>query len=423
MKHITSIVSASAAILLVGPNLFAQVDQTKAPGNGETQTPAAPSAWQSDRSALSSSSTNATSSNVTSTNSMSTDAASSGSESFQASSSAASSVSVVRLASEQEARRTASRLVGRKVQSANGAEVGTVKDFLVDPQSGTVRFAVISTGGFIGIGDRLHLVRFEGLQPGSGNTFRLAMTTDELARSQLINEEQFEENRIAATTGNLVRATKLKGREVSGKAGKIGRIEGVVIEPGSSTAMALLATDQSMGANASRFLVPLDRLSLNSTGRELQTTLTRADFESATQAGRTASMDTPTGNPNATSTQLSENATADASSGTAAPDALGAENTSASQAPSNAAALSPTGRSSAEQNPTADPQLVAAAHAVRQALDSDPTTAHADVQIVPANGRLQLEGNVASESQKSAVENKARQASNGCPIDSHLKLR
>lgn len=52
-------------------------------------------------------------------------------------------------------------LQGQPLLDGEGAELGNVADLVVDVQSGKIAFAVVSSGGFLGIGDRLCAVPWQ----------------------------------------------------------------------------------------------------------------------------------------------------------------------------------------------------------------------------------------------------------------------
>ena len=84
--------------------------------------------------------------------------------------------------------------------------------------------------------------------------------------------------------------------------------------------------------------------------------------------------------------------------------------------------LTPTGRTSAEQNLNADPELVTAAQAIRKALDDDPSFARLDVRVTPESGKLHLRGTVQSDDLKRSIEEKAKEAAGSQEIKSELKV-
>ena len=72
----------------------------------------------------------------------------------------------------------ASKIVGSSIINANNETIGKVDDVIVS-DAGEVPYAVISVGGFLGIGDKLVVVPFEVLQFGE-KTMLPGATKDEL---------------------------------------------------------------------------------------------------------------------------------------------------------------------------------------------------------------------------------------------------
>jgi sporulation protein YlmC with PRC-barrel domain len=58
----------------------------------------------------------------------------------------------------------ASTVVGMKVQSTEGKRLGDIKDLVIDPADGSIGYAVLDFGGFLGIGDKYFAVPWEALQ-------------------------------------------------------------------------------------------------------------------------------------------------------------------------------------------------------------------------------------------------------------------
>lgn len=57
----------------------------------------------------------------------------------------------------------ASTLDGDKVLSIEGDDIGKIKDIMLDVRSGRVAYAVLSSGGFLGIGDKLLAIPWHAL--------------------------------------------------------------------------------------------------------------------------------------------------------------------------------------------------------------------------------------------------------------------
>jgi sporulation protein YlmC with PRC-barrel domain len=51
---------------------------------------------------------------------------------------------------------TASRVKSTQVMNSSGDKIGHVEDLSIERESGRVRYALMSFGGFLGIGDKLH---------------------------------------------------------------------------------------------------------------------------------------------------------------------------------------------------------------------------------------------------------------------------
>ena len=58
-----------------------------------------------------------------------------------------------------------SKIIGSEVRNKSGDKIGDVRDLVVDDK-GTIRLAIVSTGGFLGVGDRLHAVPWDALALG-----------------------------------------------------------------------------------------------------------------------------------------------------------------------------------------------------------------------------------------------------------------
>ncbi len=57
----------------------------------------------------------------------------------------------------------ASTIIGAKVHNYQHEDIGKIEDFVMDTQSGRIAYAVLSFGGFLGIGDKLFAVPFQSL--------------------------------------------------------------------------------------------------------------------------------------------------------------------------------------------------------------------------------------------------------------------
>jgi sporulation protein YlmC with PRC-barrel domain len=59
---------------------------------------------------------------------------------------------------------SASSLIGNDVRNRAGEDLGTIKEIMLDISTGHVAYAVLSFGGFLGLGDKLFAVPWNALE-------------------------------------------------------------------------------------------------------------------------------------------------------------------------------------------------------------------------------------------------------------------
>ena len=59
---------------------------------------------------------------------------------------------------------SASRVIGSNVYDTSGTSIGDVHDIVLDKQSDKIMFAVLSFGGFLGIGEKYHPLPWNALK-------------------------------------------------------------------------------------------------------------------------------------------------------------------------------------------------------------------------------------------------------------------
>jgi sporulation protein YlmC with PRC-barrel domain len=58
---------------------------------------------------------------------------------------------------------SASKLIGNKVINREGEQLGIIKDLMIDLDDAQIAYAVLSFGGFLGLGDKLFAIPLEAL--------------------------------------------------------------------------------------------------------------------------------------------------------------------------------------------------------------------------------------------------------------------
>jgi sporulation protein YlmC with PRC-barrel domain len=78
----------------------------------------------------------------------------------------------------------ADTLLGNDVYNGAGENLGAIKEFMIDMAAGRIAYAVLSFGGFLGMGDRLFAVPWQALKLDTANKrFTLSVSKDKLKRA------------------------------------------------------------------------------------------------------------------------------------------------------------------------------------------------------------------------------------------------
>lgn len=196
------------------------------------------------------------------------------------------------------------RLSGQMVRSTDGQDLSTVTDFLVDPQSGRVYFAMLPSGGsphgmtyrIIPIGAlaadrnnrlsiRLSRAQWDHVGTMEEGQLQNMVTIDADHEQRLSRQLGLPLNQIADVNGplQLVRASTLRGQVIRAGNGQVGRIDDVMIDVNRHQSTVVLALDRSWGgASQQRYVVPFQRLGHSENGAWMSR-LDRGDFPPADQ--------------------------------------------------------------------------------------------------------------------------------------------
>jgi sporulation protein YlmC with PRC-barrel domain len=75
----------------------------------------------------------------------------------------------------------ASSIIGTNVANSAGDDLGDIKEVVIDPRSGKIVYAVISFGGFLGMGTKLFAVPFGALTyDAEGDQYALDVSKERL---------------------------------------------------------------------------------------------------------------------------------------------------------------------------------------------------------------------------------------------------
>ena len=169
-----------------------------------------------------------------------------------------------------------SELVGRRVVSPAGTDLGEVEDLLATPGREQRPVVVLSIGGVLDVGDKWHAASLEQLRlAADGERLVLDKTEAELEAAPsidyvpMIGEESHQPGVRGPTTTNSI--GRLLGATVVDDAGEsIGEIQDFVVSTGDHGTRAVVDLDDGAGggANGRLVAVPFDELRIELSGEE-----------------------------------------------------------------------------------------------------------------------------------------------------------
>lgn len=171
----------------------------------------------------------------------------------------------------------ASQLIGKEVRNAQGDKLGKIDDLIVDADSQRVYYAVLSSGGLLGVGDKLFTIPVNHFKAGDKQDhFVLNIDKERLKKApgfdsnkrpdlgkdswrREVDRFYFTENKtgqVPTTGARLLSAKDLIGADVNDRAAHdVGEIEDLVVNFGSGRAYAVLDFDKAWSPDDK--LVPL----------------------------------------------------------------------------------------------------------------------------------------------------------------------
>ncbi|PTY06933.1 hypothetical protein DB347_10050 [Opitutaceae bacterium EW11] len=204
-------------------------------------------------------------------------------------------------------------VVGMRVLGNAGEDIGRVADLVVDTGSGRIVYAIVSSGGVVGLGSTRHAVPFSALTYANDyqDSLKLNVTPSEWAKAPVYSDNQFaslgdparsdylfqyyrqpwqpissgnpvKSDQVAESDSGLRLATSLYDREVRASGQEIGRAEDLIVDVGARHASLLLDADSRFAGGPGQYVVPFSYLSARTGDSDtLAATLTRTDLNNA----------------------------------------------------------------------------------------------------------------------------------------------
>jgi sporulation protein YlmC with PRC-barrel domain len=90
---------------------------------------------------------------------------------------------------------SASTIIGDKVLNTAGEQLGNIKELMIDPDDGFIIYAVLSFGGFLGMGDKLFAIPWEALTLDTENhAFILEVDKEVLKNAPGFDKDHWPDN-------------------------------------------------------------------------------------------------------------------------------------------------------------------------------------------------------------------------------------
>ena len=93
----------------------------------------------------------------------------------------------------------AKKLIGQDIKGTDGDKIGDIKDLAIDLGSHKVAYAVVSTGGVLGVGDKLHAVSLDRFTCNE-DSCTVAMSKDSLSALPTVDLDRLPSSTSAATS-------------------------------------------------------------------------------------------------------------------------------------------------------------------------------------------------------------------------------
>lgn len=323
--------------------------------------------------------------------------------------------------------RSAHDLIGRELTGSTGEKLGEIKDLVVDMKDGKIIYALVGSGGFLGVNEALRAVPFAALHPSSRDLRDFTLNIDRARwgqaptmpanRLDLLGEKETAKatftyygsdmdgdfTRHDPKDGDrLLRVSNLKGRDVTNGGVKVGEIEDLIVHLNSRRVLALLDPENNYTGSDRKFLIDVHQLNSGPEQR-LTTTLTRDQFANVTAPKRNWWEDT-SDRPLAWNGYGSLNpavySTADGAATTSSAEVAAARERSRSEVRTDLAVL-------------------------RERLRNDSTLSERArrVKLEERGGRLVVSGTVESDNVKKYVIDSIDELARGWQIDNQLKVQ
>src|SRR5215470_11451497 len=79
----------------------------------------------------------------------------------------------------------ASKVIGADVENPQGEKLGDIRDIVLDPVTGRIRYAVLGSGGFLSLGEKYFAIPWAALTSKAGEKGDFILNVDTMVRPKI----------------------------------------------------------------------------------------------------------------------------------------------------------------------------------------------------------------------------------------------
>ena len=191
-----------------------------------------------------------------------------------------------------QTRMRASDLIGTEVRNPQGQDLGEIHDLLIDVNNGRVQGAVLSFGGFMGVGDKLFRYPLSSFKESrNDDSLVLDVNENSLERANGFDRDRWpdwitadEGKPGAARNAGVWRASRLLGKDVNDRRGEhLGEIADLVINTRQGKVdTAVLRYDRPWSLDNPLVAMPLRSFNFGDGRHDVSANVDKSDIDNRT---------------------------------------------------------------------------------------------------------------------------------------------
>ncbi len=187
----------------------------------------------------------------------------------------------------------ASELIDMTVTNNRNQDLGDLGDIAIDPKNGRIAYGVLTTGGYLGMGEKLFAIPWQSFSVGRGDNLELNVSEQQLRTAKGFNPDNWPDmanprwaREVSAHYGHemmsrqgesssrqqaspqIVKGSDIIGKNVENDNGEqVGTVEDLALDPvRDRVELVIIGSKSPRGSGAQFVAVPWDRLNVTERG-------------------------------------------------------------------------------------------------------------------------------------------------------------